>query len=76
MTYRDPAPSIPDCPVCDSAEQVHRHENEHQGRFLCMGCMLLFDGTSAEWLRPKLERPAASDEIEEARAALQEARDR
>lgn len=75
MTYRDPAPTTPDCPVCERADDVRRHENEYQGRFLCMGCMLLFDGISAEWLRPKLERPDAHDEIDDARAALKEAAD-
>lgn len=72
MSYRDPAPTIPDCPVCERADDVRRHENEHQGRFLCMGCMLLFDGTSAEWHRPEREERDISG-LEQARAALREA---
>jgi transposase-like protein len=61
MTYRDPAPMHPDCPVCETAEHVVRHNNEYQGRWLCSGCMLLFD---------------ISDGLEAARAALREAAER
>jgi hypothetical protein len=74
MTYRDPV-EAPDCPVCESAEHVIRHHNQAQGRFLCLRDMLLFDGTSGEWVRR--ERPAPpdiSDELEQARAALREAK--
>lgn len=76
MTYRDPAPEPPDCPLCESASEVHRHTNEHQGRWLCLLCMLLFDGTSAEWHRPEREPQDVSEEIEAARAVLREAAER
>jgi ribosomal protein L37AE/L43A len=76
MTYRDPAPMHPDCPVCETAEHVVRHNNEYQGRWLCSGCMLLFDGTTAEWVRPEREREDISDGLEAARAALREAAER
>lgn len=74
-TYRDPAPEVPDCPLCESRVEVGRHGNPHQGQWLCRACMLLFDGTSAEYL-PAGERPDISDELAAARAALEEARDR
>lgn len=71
MTDRDPVPTIPDCPVCESAQHVIRHHNEHQGRWLCHGCMLLFDGTSGEWVRRQTpERPDITTEVATARAAL------
>lgn len=76
MTYRDPTPEAPACPVCDSAEQVRTHDNPHQGRWLALCCMVLFDGTSAEWHRPEREPQDVSDEIEAARAVLREAAER
>lgn len=74
MTYRDPAPERPECPVCDSVDAVQRHTNEHQGRFLCLSCMLLFDGTSAEYVKPA-DRPREdiTDQLKAARAVLKEA---
>lgn len=78
MSERDPMPAIPPCPVCDSTDQVRRHDTPHQGRWLCMREMLLFDGTSAEWLRPTREPAGELDEngLAAARAALEEAKER
>lgn len=73
MTQRDSNPETPSCPACDSTEQVQAHDNPHQGRWLCMGCMLLFDGTSAEWARPERKSQDVSDRIKGLRAALEEA---
>lgn len=70
MTYRDPAPTMPDCPVCDSPDRVQAHDNPHQGRFLATCCMVLFDGTSAEWVRPEREAGDISEGLAAARAAL------
>lgn len=77
MTYRDPEPEKPGCPVCDSTEQVQAHDNPHQGRWLAHCHMVLFDGTSAEYLKPA-DRPRVdiTNELETARAALREAVER
>lgn len=75
MTYRDD-PALPDCPVCETADEVRRNENEHQGRWLCLRCMLLFTNTTAEWKRPERESKDISSELEAARAALREAAER
>lgn len=76
MTERDTVPEPPVCPACDGTEHVQRHDAPHQGRWICMACMLLFEGTSAEWAKPTRERQDIRDELEAARAALREAAER
>ena len=76
MTYRDPVPTVPVCPVCDSSDQVQAHDNPHQGRWLALCHMVLFDGTSAGWHRPERESRDVPHELEAARAALREAAER
>lgn len=75
MTYRDPAPERPACPICDSTEQVQAHDNPHQGRWLALCHMVLFDDTSAEWAKPEHRKGDISG-LETARAALKEAAER
>lgn len=75
MTYRDD-PVVPECPACGSVAEVRAHDNPFQGRWLAMRCMVLFDGTSAEWLRRPPERAPAREGLQAARAALREATER
>lgn len=72
MTYRDPAPTLPDCPVCSSNERVRVHDNRYQGRWLAMCCMVLFDDVSAEWVKPT-RPPLDAEGLQAARTALEEA---
>jgi transposase-like protein len=69
MTYRDPAPSKPACPVCESPDDVRTHSNPNQGRWLCFACMFLFTSvTDAPTALPA--RSPVPEEIARARAAL------
>lgn len=76
MTYRDPAPTIPACPVCDRAAEVKRHDNPHQGKWLALCCMVLFSDTSAEWARPERPSEDIKEQLDAARAVLKEAAER
>lgn len=63
---------LPPCPVCDSTVQVRSHDNPHQGRWLAMCCMVLFDDVSAEWVKPT-RPPLDAEGLQAARSALEEA---
>ena len=65
MTYRDPTPEPPWCPVCGQRGQPNR-DHPQLGRFVCSACtpMLFFDGTTAEFERyedARNRRKATSD---------------
>jgi hypothetical protein len=49
MTWRDPSPGVPECPVCESSERVHATKGDNRGRLWCDGCWLFFNGGQAEW---------------------------
>lgn len=71
MTYRDEPPTVPPCPVCDRVDEVVSHNKPYQGRWLCMKDMLLFDGTSAEYL-PRPPKPDITQQLAAARVALEQ----
>lgn len=56
MTYRDPAPTVPSCPLCGRVEGVERQDG---GLYLCHGeggCWTVFNGSTDEWERMKRNR--------------------
>lgn len=49
VTWRDPAPGVPECPVCCTAEGTHGTNGDDRGRLFCDRCWLFFNGGQAEW---------------------------
>lgn len=49
MTERDPVLTTPACPLCGSSDDAKPSPKSHLGRWLCVGCMFLYEGTTAEW---------------------------
>jgi len=49
MTWRDPAPGVPPCPVCDIADHVRSTKGDVRGRLWCRECWLFFNGGQREW---------------------------
>lgn len=60
MTDRDPLPATPPCPRCGDTEQAERLRQRHLGAYICLGCMLTYDGTTSEWERFTPQREATS----------------
>lgn len=58
MTYRDPIPEPPPCPICDQPTVVNRHLPERLGPWECEDCRVFCTGGLAEWERyaPNRER--------------------
>lgn len=56
MTDRDPPIMPPPCPICDGRMTANTHMPEQLGRWECVDCWLLCDGTTGEWQRYQLAR--------------------
>lgn len=49
MTWSDPAPGVPPCPVCERIDDVHSTRGDDRGRLFASCCWLFFNGGQVEW---------------------------